>query len=141
MLNNLSEQIRECHRKAEDCARKAAAETDSKLKRDYLLMEQRWLVLAQSYELSGRLTDFSVEAKRRVALAHPVRVLYALHIRLRDGHSRIEYNRRGELPKTGETLSAVIDGERAKVRVLNVITTPTPEERAASVHNVYAVEI
>ena len=105
MLNNLSEQIRGCHRHAEDCARKAAAETDPKLRRDYLAMEQRWLVLAQSYELNGRLTDFSAEAKRRIAQARSTRVFYALHIRLKDGHHQIEHNRRGELPKMGDSLS------------------------------------
>ena len=30
MLKNLSEEIRECYRHAEDCARKAAAQTDPK---------------------------------------------------------------------------------------------------------------
>ena len=32
MLNNLSEQIRDCYRHAQDCARKAAEETDPNLK-------------------------------------------------------------------------------------------------------------
>lgn len=65
MLNNLSEQIRDCYAHAEQCARKAAAQTDALLKQDFLDMERRWLALARSYELSERLTDFSDEAKRR----------------------------------------------------------------------------
>ena len=64
MLNNLSEQIRECLQHAENCARKAAAQTDSKLREDFLELEQRWLFLARSYELTERLGDFSDEAKR-----------------------------------------------------------------------------
>ena len=64
MLNNLSEQIRECLQHAENCARKAAAQTNSKLKEDFLEMEQRWLFLARSYEFTERLGDFSDEAKR-----------------------------------------------------------------------------
>jgi hypothetical protein len=36
---NLSEQIRDCLRHAEDCARKAAAQTDPELKQDFLVME------------------------------------------------------------------------------------------------------
>jgi hypothetical protein len=64
VLNNLSEQIRECYRHAEDCARKAAAQTDPKIKADFLDSERRWLVLAQSYEFTERLTDFSGETKR-----------------------------------------------------------------------------
>jgi hypothetical protein len=65
MLNNLSSQIRECLDHAEDCARKAAAQTDPKLKEDFLNMERRWLALAQSYDFSHRLGDFSDEAMRR----------------------------------------------------------------------------
>jgi hypothetical protein len=64
MLNNVSEQIRECLRHAEDCAQKAAAQTDPTLKEDFLDMERRWLSLARSHELTGQLTDFSAETKR-----------------------------------------------------------------------------
>jgi len=59
MLSNLSEQIKDCYAHAEACARKAAAQTNPRLKQDFLEMEQRWLSLAKSYELSERLTDFS----------------------------------------------------------------------------------
>ncbi len=48
MLNNQSEQIRECLQHAEYCARKAAAQTDPKLKEDFLDMERRWLFLARA---------------------------------------------------------------------------------------------
>jgi uncharacterized protein Yka (UPF0111/DUF47 family) len=65
MLKNLSEEIRECLRHAEDCARKAAAQIDPNLKKDFLDLEQRWLVLARSYEFTERLGDFSDEAKRQ----------------------------------------------------------------------------
>jgi hypothetical protein len=65
MLNNLSEQIRDCYAHAEECARKAADQTDPQLKQDFLDMERRWLTLAKSYELSERLEDFSDEAGRR----------------------------------------------------------------------------
>ena len=65
MLNNLSEHVRECLRHAEECAQKAAAQSDPTLKKDFLDMERRWLSLARSYELSERLTDFSAETKRQ----------------------------------------------------------------------------
>ncbi len=65
MLKNLSEEIRECYRHAEDCARKAVAQPDPQLKADFLDLELRWLFLARSYEFSARLTDFSSEAKRQ----------------------------------------------------------------------------
>ena len=66
VLNNLSEQIRECLQHAEHCARQAAAQTNCKLKEDFLEMERRWLFLARSYEFTERLTDFSGETKRNV---------------------------------------------------------------------------
>jgi hypothetical protein len=67
MLNNLSEQIRNCHQHAEDCARKAAEQTDPQLKQDFLDLEKRWLLLARSFELNERLGDFSAEMNRRSA--------------------------------------------------------------------------
>ena len=36
MLKNLGEEIRECYRHAEDCARKAAAQIDLQLKADFV---------------------------------------------------------------------------------------------------------
>ena len=66
VLNNLSEQVRECLQHAEHCARQAAAQTNCKLKEDFLEMERRWLFLARSYEFTERLTDFSGETKRNV---------------------------------------------------------------------------
>ena len=66
MLNNLSGDIRECLQHAEDCARKAAAQTDPKVKQDFLDLEQRWLSLARSYEFTERIGDFSNETKRKL---------------------------------------------------------------------------
>src|SRR5262249_51723828 len=56
MLNNLSEQIRECLQYAEDCGRQAAAQTDQKLKQDFLDKERRWLMLAQRQDFTQRLS-------------------------------------------------------------------------------------
>jgi hypothetical protein len=71
MLNNynLSEQIRECLRHAEDCAQKAAAQSDPQLKQDFLDMERRWLFLARSHGFTERLTKLSNETKRHTAEA------------------------------------------------------------------------
>lgn len=65
MLENLSEQIRDCLRHAEDCARQAAAQTDPRLRQDFLDMERRWHYLARSYDFTQSLTDFSNETKRQ----------------------------------------------------------------------------
>jgi hypothetical protein len=66
VLNNLSGNIRECLQHAEDCARKAAAQIDPKVKQDFLDLEQRWLSLARSYEFTERISDFSNETKRNL---------------------------------------------------------------------------
>ena len=65
MLNNLSERVRQCLKYAEDCASQAAAQTDQKLKQDFLDKERRWLMLAQSYDFTHRLGDLSDETNRR----------------------------------------------------------------------------
>jgi hypothetical protein len=70
MLNKLSEQIRECLRHAEDCARQAAAQSCPKLKADFLDMERRWLFLARSYELTERVSDFSAQTNHRAKRHH-----------------------------------------------------------------------
>ena len=59
MLANLSEQIRDCLEHAEDCARKAAAQTDPGLRDDFLQLEKRWLALAQSMEFVEPLGSFT----------------------------------------------------------------------------------
>ena len=59
MLQNLSDEIRECYRLAEECRRLAEAATDSVSKQDYLAMEQRWLGLACSYDFAERLSRFT----------------------------------------------------------------------------------
>ena len=65
MQNNLSEQIRDCHRHAQDCARKAAEQTDPNLKQDFLNLEESWLFLARGFKFNERLGDSSDVMKRR----------------------------------------------------------------------------
>jgi len=60
MLNNLSEQIRECLEHAEECARKAAElPNDSRFRQDFLRLEKRWLDLARSIEFGESLESFT----------------------------------------------------------------------------------
>ena len=65
MQNNLSGQIRDCYRHAQDCARKAVAQTDPNLKLDFLNLEESWLFLARSLKFNERLSDSSDVMKRR----------------------------------------------------------------------------
>ena len=59
MLANLSEEIRNCLERAEECARKAAVQTDPGLRDDFLRLQKRWLALAQSMEFAERLGSFT----------------------------------------------------------------------------------
>jgi hypothetical protein len=56
VLNNLSEQIRECLQHAEECGQKAAELPDgSQFRQEFLKLEKSWLELARSIELSESL--------------------------------------------------------------------------------------
>jgi DNA mismatch repair protein MutH len=77
MLNNLSEQIRDCYRHAQDCARKAAEETDSNLKQDFLELEELAVLSAQFQiqRTAGRLFRLrSAEELRICAEPRVIRV-------------------------------------------------------------------
>lgn len=66
MLENLSENVRECYRHAEDCERQASLQTDPALRQDFLDTAARWVKLARSYELSERLSRFTFKPNRIV---------------------------------------------------------------------------
>jgi hypothetical protein len=60
MLNNLSEQIRECLHHAEECAREAAElPNNSPFCQDFLRLEKRWLELARAIEFGESLDAFT----------------------------------------------------------------------------------
>ena len=59
MLNNPSDQIRECLNHAENCARKAAEQPNgSRLKLDFLNLEKRWLDLSRSFSVRRATNGF-----------------------------------------------------------------------------------
>ena len=60
VLNNPSEQIRECLQCAEDCARKATElPNSSPFRQEFLQLEKRWLELAGSIEFGEELDGFT----------------------------------------------------------------------------------
>jgi len=59
MLRNLSEEIRDCLRRAEECKRLSKTALSASAIQDYLDMEQRWLSLAHSYDFTERLSRFT----------------------------------------------------------------------------------
>ena len=50
MLKNVSDEMGDCYKQAEACAQHAAAQTDPKLRQDFLALEAAWLKLARLRE-------------------------------------------------------------------------------------------
>ena len=65
MPNNLSEQIREWDEQAVQCARQADAQTDAKVKQQFLELKRLWLLLARSYDFTERLGGLYDETNRK----------------------------------------------------------------------------
>jgi len=66
MLKNLGLEQRNCLAKAEEYARKVAGATTEQERLQYRRLEQSYLTLAQSYEFSERLLDFTKENSRKL---------------------------------------------------------------------------
>ncbi len=64
MLQNLSADVRECQRRAEECRHKAELATDPLVKADFLDMELRWLNLAESYQFCEQLARYIRQQNR-----------------------------------------------------------------------------
>ena len=58
MLQRLSDNIRECYLRADECRRHADETADPSRKHFYLDMERRWLLLARSRAFAERLSSF-----------------------------------------------------------------------------------
>jgi hypothetical protein len=63
MLQNLSEEIRECLRRAGECKRLSRTALSTSAIEEYLEMEHRWQTLARSYEFAERLSRFTEQPK------------------------------------------------------------------------------
>jgi hypothetical protein len=61
MLRKLSVQVQVCFDRALDAKRKADTTANPARKAEFRQFEKSWLVLAESYELTERLTDFTAE--------------------------------------------------------------------------------
>jgi hypothetical protein len=71
VLQILSEKVALCHRHACEARARAQRATDQAEKRDYLALERRWLLLAESYQFTERVGDFNEEVKRRPIASTP----------------------------------------------------------------------
>jgi hypothetical protein len=65
MLQNLSNEIRECYLRAEECKGRADTAKTPAARTDFLDMEDRWLSLAHSYEFAERLSSFTEPFRKR----------------------------------------------------------------------------
>jgi len=71
MLQKLAEKVGECHRRAREAREAAERSCDSISRTDYENLERRWLLLAESYELSDRVSHFNDEVRKRIAVFRP----------------------------------------------------------------------
>src|SRR5262249_24024078 len=63
--DNLTQEIRECLRHTEECAREAAELPDgSVFRQDFLELQNRWLELARSIEFGEQLDSFTKKPRR-----------------------------------------------------------------------------
>jgi PAS domain S-box-containing protein len=65
MLDQFSDQVRECHERAVEAKTKAHATDDPILKADLFDMERRWLALARNYRCAESLEGFATNSDRR----------------------------------------------------------------------------
>ena len=68
MLQQVSEQIKNCYERAAQARRRAAETSDPEQKDEFLMSEQGWLRLAESYALSERLERFLIERDSKNAI-------------------------------------------------------------------------
>ncbi len=67
MLQNLSERIKLCYERATEAKECAEEMHDPEAKADFLKIEQRWILLARSYQFSETLDDFTRYHASRVS--------------------------------------------------------------------------
>jgi len=72
MLQRLAERVAECQRRAREARESAERAHDSASKTDYENLERRWLLLAESYQLSDRVSHFNDEVRKRIAVLRPL---------------------------------------------------------------------
>jgi PAS domain S-box-containing protein len=65
MLEQLSEQVRECYERAAEVKASAGSTNDPALKASYLDLERGWLLLARSFGTTKSLDDFTREVSKR----------------------------------------------------------------------------
>ena len=71
MLNNHTQEIRECYQQAAHCVQQAEAQNDSKVKKQFLELTRLWLLLAYGYESAPRGASYSKAASHRLPAALP----------------------------------------------------------------------
>jgi PleD family two-component response regulator len=100
LLENLSDKIKLCYERAAEAKQRAYEIPDPEAKADFLNMEKRWLLLARSYEFGERLSDFTRENLRKLALP----ITFMLHRQAPINILIVDDN-----PKSLTVLEAILD--------------------------------
>jgi hypothetical protein len=109
MLQNLSEEERLCHERAESCARAAKEAPNDDIRGHYECLEKSWLTLGRSYEFARRLGAFLDYDKIRRAKLR----LHVLEskVSIADAGPEPEWKRTSCAPFDRDLELAVIDSE------------------------------
>jgi hypothetical protein len=106
MLQNLSLEVRECLRHAEDCAQRAKIEPNPTVQLDFFDMERRWLKLARSYQYLEQMSSFTAHNQQlRASLSERLKQLL-------DDQIGAQAARAGGSPMSGECPSSSTDARR-----------------------------
>lgn len=106
MLQNLSLEVRECLRHAEDCAQRAKIEPHPTVQLDFFDMERRWLKLARSYQYLEQMSSFTAHNQQlRASLSERLKQLL-------DDQIGAQAARAGGSPMSGECPSSSTDARR-----------------------------
>jgi hypothetical protein len=71
MLNKISDDVAECYHRAGECRERARQAHTSSLRQTYTDLEQRWLLLAQSCDMSNQLGGFTDDVASRIRPLNP----------------------------------------------------------------------
>src|SRR5262249_10243569 len=64
MLRGLNDKVKECYARAAEAREQAIRENNPAARETWFKLEDRWVTLAQSRELTESLSDFSAEVRR-----------------------------------------------------------------------------
>jgi hypothetical protein len=128
MLNNPNEESHEWYQQAAHCAQQADAQTDPKVKQQFLELKRLWLLLARSYEFTESQTETAKPSRESPMSCRVVHVHGMPHAITISQRSKIAWVAVGEC--TGTRIEVVGPSLMAHRGAIHFTRTP-PCKRSA----------